>query len=122
MLLWWWVVGGLLLLLSVWSCCDCRPSGLSVLLEVFRMTPLATTSLRDVWNNLHSTWNNASGQTSTSGVCRGGRATESLGQLLDESTADIVCRNVDRISNTEDNERTLSGQGKARLRGIQARS
>jgi hypothetical protein len=93
-----------------------------VTLECFRMTILATSWLRDVRDDLHATGNGTGRTTTTSSIGRGRRATESLRQLLAECNSNIVCRNMHGIGNTENDKGALSGQGKAGIRGVEARA
>jgi len=61
---------------------------------------LTTGRLGYVWHNLHATRDNTS-RTATSGsISRGCWAAEALGQLLNECYCDVVCCNVDGISDT----------------------
>jgi hypothetical protein len=87
-------------------------------LEGIWMTILAPSWLRNVRNDLHTTWHDTGRATATSGICRGGRATESLSELLNESDGDIVGCDVNSVSNTKDHKGSLSRQRKARVRCI----
>jgi hypothetical protein len=77
------------------------------------MTPLASASLWDVWDDLHTARNNACWPSATCGVSRSSRATKPLGELLDKSTADVVSRDMNSVSNAENDERTLGREGQA---------
>lgn len=86
------------------------------------MTILTACWLRDVWDNLHASRNNTSGTTTASGVCRCGRSSEALGELLHQSNSDVVSRNVDRIRNAEDDKGSFGGERKTGIGRIQART
>lgn len=83
------------------------------------MSPLAASRLRNVGDHLHSTWDNARWAAATRGISRRGRASKSLGQLFDKGLTNIICSNVNCISNTKYDERTFCGKGQAAIRGIE---
>lgn len=90
--------------------------------ERFGRAPLAASGLGNVRHHLHATRNNSSGATAASSICRCSRTTESLRQLLNQGAAHVVCCDVNSISNTENDQRTLRGQRQARIRGIETSS
>ena len=69
--------------------------------KIVWMPIVAASWLRDVWNDLHATGDNAGRPSAASGVRGCSGASEALGQLLYECLADIVCSNVDCISDTK---------------------
>jgi hypothetical protein len=81
------------------------PLGLvGVLPEVVWMSPLTTGRLRDIWNYLHSSRDYTCWPATPGSICRSGRSTKSLSKLLDKRTSNIICSNMDSISNTKNNK------------------
>ena len=75
---------------------------------IVRMTILAAGRLRDIWNNLHTTWNHACGPSTTSRVRRGCWTTESLSQLLHKRLPHVISSNVNSIRYSKYDERSFS--------------
>lgn len=88
--------------------------------ELLRRAPLTTSRLRDVGYNLHTAGNDTGRSTTTGGISRSSWSTEAFGKLLYQSTSNIVGGNVDSISHTQDDKRSLGGQRKARIRCVQS--
>ncbi len=93
-----------------------------VTLKCIRMAVLATSRLGHVRNNLHPTWNSSGRTAAPSRICGGRWSAKSFCKLLNEGHSNIVSSNVDSIGNTENNKRTLSGKGKAGVRGVETGS
>lgn len=74
---------------------------------VIWVTPLSTDRVRNVGNHLHATRSGAGRTTSASSVCRGCWAAEALCELLNESASYVICGDVDRVSNAQNNEGPL---------------
>lgn len=64
---------------------------------------LTTCGLRNIWDDLHASWNNASRSATSGSVSRSCRSAKSFSQLLYKGLSDIISRNMDCISNTKDN-------------------
>lgn len=77
--------------------------------EVIWRSPLSTSRLRNIRDHLHTSRHNTCRSAAACSVGRSCGASEALSQLLDKSTADIVCCDVDSICYTQNNERTLGG-------------
>lgn len=90
-----------------------------VLLHVASLAIAASCRLWDVWDNLHATWDNASWATLTGSICGCGWTTESGGELIHESGCDVVCGNVDGVSDTEDDEGSLAGKWQVHVGGVE---
>lgn len=71
---------------------------------------------------LHATGDSTSRSTTSSRVSRCCRSPKSFVELFKQSACDIVCRDVDRVCNTHDNERSLGRERQHGIRGIQASS
>ncbi len=95
---------------------------IGVLPVIVWMTPLTTSSLRNIWHHLHSSRDGASGPTGPRCVRRGGWATESLGELLYEGTAHIIGGDVDCVGHSQYHQGALCRQRKARVGRVQSRS
>ena len=89
---------------------------------VIWMTVLTSCGLRDVWNNLHTTGNDACWSSTAGSISGCGWAAEAFCELLNQGLAHVVGRNVDSVSNTKDYKRAFGGEGKTRVRGVKARS
>lgn len=99
------------------------PVWLSVVsLERVWMTVLSTSRLRNIGHHLHTARNDTSRTTASGGVGRSSWSSKPLSELLDQGHSHIVGGNMHSISNTKNDKRTLSGQRKACIRGIQTRS
>lgn len=68
---------------------------------------------RRIGNDLHAARDGAGWGTTARGVGRGGRAPETLIQLLQESASDIVGCNVNSVSDAHNDERPFTRHGKA---------
>jgi hypothetical protein len=79
-------------------------SGLAgvVSLEGIRMTVLTTSWLGHVRYNLHTTWDCSSRTAAPGGVSRGCWTSKALCKLLHKSHSNIVCCDVNSISDTKD--------------------
>jgi hypothetical protein len=91
-----------------------------VAFEGIGVTVLASSGLRNVWHNLHTTRNSTGRTTAASGICRSRGTTVTFRQLLDQGNGDIVSSNVDGICDTEDDKGPFSGQREASIRSVQA--
>lgn len=68
---------------------------------VIRMAVVAASWLWHIWNYLHTAWDDTGRPTTAGSICRGGRTAEALSELLEESASNIICSNMNRISDTE---------------------
>jgi hypothetical protein len=84
-------------------------------LEVFGMSVLPSSRLRNVRDDLHSARNDTSRSSTSSSVGGSSRTTKSLGKLLDKGACNVVCCDVDSVRNTKNNKRSLRGQGQASI-------
>lgn len=87
-----------------------------------RVSVLPSSRLGNIRYHLHPTRHNTGRTAASSRVCRGSRPAKSLGQLLDESGGNVVCRNVDGIGHAQDDQGPLRRQRKTRVRRIQTRA
>jgi len=85
---------------------------------IFPIAVVSASRMGHVRDHLHAARDGTSRATASRSVGGGSRAAEPFVQLLQESAANIVSRNVHSVRNAHDDERSLSGQGKARVRGI----
>lgn len=90
--------------------CICRCANWLRLGKAAGMTILPACGLRNIGNNLHTTWNNTRRATTSGSIRRRGRASETFGELFDKCNSDIVRCNVNGIRNTKNHERSLSGK------------
>lgn len=106
---------------TVSSCCC--PVGVGVVSsEGFRVAILTSSGLGHVRHNLHTSRDCTGWAATASSVRRGSRTAKAFGELLDKSHGHVVRGNVYGISNAEDDERPLSRQRKASIRGVQTRT
>lgn len=89
---------------------------------LIRVTHLAASVLRNVWNDLHAARDDALRTTVANGVGRSSGATEAFSQLLNKRAADVVGGDVNSVRDTEDDEGAFSREGQARLGGVEART
>jgi hypothetical protein len=89
--------------------------------EVARGSVLAASWLRNIGLDGHATGDDVSSDTTTGSILRGGRATESLCQLLYQGLGDVVDRNVNGVCNAEDDERPLTRVRQHSIGGVQFR-
>lgn len=75
--------------------------------KIVWMTIIAASWLRDVRNDLHTTGNDTSWTSTASGVRGGSRASKSLGQLLYQRLADVICSDMYRIGDPKHDKRAF---------------
>lgn len=91
------------------------PSGV-----VLPVAVVAACGVRHVGDHLHATRYGTSRATAPRSIGRGSGAPESLVQLLQEGTTDIVSCNMHSVCNAHHDERSLRRQGEAGVRGIES--
>jgi hypothetical protein len=89
--------------------------------EVARRSVLTTSRLWDVRLNRHTARDDVSSSSATGSILRGGRATETLGQLLNQGLSHIVNGNVNCISHAKNDEGSLARVRQHGIRSIQLR-
>jgi hypothetical protein len=97
-----------------------RTSWWSTPTVVVGVTHLSTNLLGNIWDNLHTTRNNALRSAVAAGVVGCRWASKSFSQLLDKCASNVVCGNVHCIGNTKYNEGTLSRKRQGGLGCVQA--
>lgn len=76
---------------------------------VFTVTKVPGGRLRRVWHDLHTTGDYTGRAATSRGISRSSRTSEALVELFQESTADIVSSNMNRVRNTHHDKRAFSG-------------
>lgn len=84
--------------------CGCTLGLIGMPLIIIWVAILTTGWLRDIRNNLHSTWDDACRPTAPGGIRRRGRSTESLSKLLYKGLTNVVGCDMDCISNSKHNQ------------------
>lgn len=86
----------------------CALSAVGVTAESVRVAVRAGDGLRNIGHNLHAARDRANGCTVAGGISGSSRTAKALGQLLNEGLCDIICGNVNGISNAIDCEAALA--------------
>lgn len=87
---------------------------------VLASSVVARSRLRAVRHDLHTSRDGTGRSTASGGICRCGRAAESVVELLQKGATHVVSRNVDSIGNTHNHQRSLARHGEAGIRRVQA--
>lgn len=84
------------------------------------MTVLTASRLRNVWYNLHTTWNHTRWTSTSSSVGRSRRTAKPFSELFHKRASNVVRGDVDCIRNAKNDQGAFSRQWQARIRGVEA--
>lgn len=90
------------------------------MLKVVGMAVAASCRVWDVWDNLHTAWDNSSWAAAAGSIGGCGWAAETCGELLKESGGDVVGGDVDGVCDTEDDKGPLRREWEVLIRRVES--